>query len=185
MTDLIAVTALGAAVPRQESFGPLTIRENAALALASLALRRGAAVPAPFGLTLPGPGGFAAAGDVAAFWTGPDQWMIEGQDRAETDFASALAAQAPGCSVSEQTDGFAAFDVTGPAVSITAMMERLVNLDPLRLGPGTATRTGLHHLSVFVVRRTAEHLTIMGMRSAAGSVWHALTRAAQRQETAA
>ncbi|MDO5630793.1 MAG: sarcosine oxidase subunit gamma [Paracoccus sp. (in: a-proteobacteria)] len=178
MTDLPPFSALGDTTPRQAICGPLTICENSGLGLASLALRRGMARPSPFGLTLPAVGRYVTGAKVAAFWTGPDQWMIEGPDRAETDFARDVAAQTPGCSVTEQTDGFAAIEITGPA--IPALMERLVNLDPLHFGPDSATRTGLHHQSVFVIRRAEDHLAIIGMRSAMGSLWHAVTQAARR-----
>ncbi|PJE33808.1 sarcosine oxidase subunit gamma, partial [Pseudooceanicola lipolyticus] len=58
MTDLSPLTALGAAAPRRQSFGALTIWENADMALASLALRRGGTPPQPFGLTLPAAAGW-------------------------------------------------------------------------------------------------------------------------------
>ena len=188
MTDLIPLTALGAAAPRQAAIGALRLSENAGLALASLALRAGAPRPAPFGLDLPGPGGWTAGMGTAAFWTGPDQWMIEAEGRAHEDFARALAAEAPGCSVTEQTDGWVAIEIAsaaGPA-PILRLLEKLVNLDPAGLGPGRATRTGLHHMSVFVLRRAPDRLAVLGMRSAAGSLWHALETAANnlRTETA-
>lgn len=182
MPDLKPITALGGATPRTAAHGVLTIEENAGLALASLALRRGAARPAPFGLDLPGPGGWTAGGANAAFWTGPDQWMVEGPGRAGDDFAAELAAACPGCSVTEQTDGFAAFEVrsTDGAAPVLALMAKLVNLDPARLPPGSATRTGLEHMSVFVIRRAPDRLAVLGMRSAAASLWHALDAAARR-----
>lgn len=77
MTDLTPITALGAVVPAEHRFGPMRISENPEFAFASLALRRGVVQPMPMGLTLPGPGGWAEGQGIAAFWTGPDQWMIE------------------------------------------------------------------------------------------------------------
>ena len=65
----------------------------------------------------------------------------------------------------------------GPILSV---MAKLVNLDPRRYGPGTATRTGLEHMSVFVIRPAPGRLTVLGMRSAAGSLWHALETAVAR-----
>lgn len=183
MPDLMPICALGGAMPDSRQYGALTLAENPDLGLASLALRRGAVAP-DLGLALPGPGEWVQGDGIAAFWTGPDQWMVEYPGRAADDVASVLSAAAPGCSVTEQTDGFAAFEIrssAGPA-PIEALLERLVNLDTARLAPGAATRTGLHHMSVFVIRRAPDHLALLGMRSAAASIWHALTATAQRQE---
>lgn len=179
MTDLIPLTALGAAAPRRAAVGALTLTERPDIALASLALRRGGAVPQPFGLTLPAPGGLSAAGTHAAFWTGTGQWMVMAEAAAETDLAAALRAAAPGASVTEQTDGWVAVAVTAPdAATLERLTERLVNLPRGALAPGHASRTLLHHMSVFVLRRTDTELMILGMRSAAQSLWHALETAA-------
>ncbi|MDF0602871.1 sarcosine oxidase subunit gamma [Psychromarinibacter sp. C21-152] len=186
MTDLTPITALGTAEAPSVAFGPLTVAEDARLGLASLALRRGADVPEPMGLKLPGPGDCVAGAGVGAFWTGPGQWMLEAPGRAEEDFAAEVARNAPGCSVTEQTDGWAAFDIVSDAgaAPVDALLERLVNLPPASLLPGKATRTVLEHLGVFVIRRAGDRLTVLGMRSAAGSLWHALTVAAKRREDA-
>ncbi|MDK3018931.1 sarcosine oxidase subunit gamma [Pseudodonghicola flavimaris] len=182
MSDLKPISALGAAAPRLLTLGTLTLRENPGLGLASLALRRGGTAPSPFGLTLPDPGGWAASGAYAAFWTGPDQWMIEAEGRGEEDFAAALKAEAPGCSITEQTDGWVAFEITSVAggAPLSRLMEKLVNVDAAGFGPGHATRTGLEHMSVFLIRRAEDRLAIIGMRTLAGSLWHAIETAAGR-----
>lgn len=185
MTDLIPATALGDATPRSQDFGPLTLSESADLALASLALRKGQAAPMPFGLPLPGVGQAVTAGDVGAFWTGRDQWMIEAEGKAETDFAAALKAQAPGCSVTEQTDGFVAIEIVSQAgaAPLEKLLTKLVNIDTQTLGPGRCARTGLEHMTVFLIRRSENRLAVIGMRSLAGSLWHALSVAARRLES--
>lgn len=179
MADFRAVTALGTDLPRSFCHGPFSLVENADLALASLALRRGVGQPVPFDVTLPGPGGWVRKGSVSAFWTGPDQWMIEAEERAESDFARELAAVCPGCSLTEQTDGFVAFEIRADRgeTPILALMSKLVNLDPARFPAGSATRIGLEHMSVFAIRRTPAHLAIVGMRSAAETLWHVLETA--------
>ncbi|MDS9469542.1 sarcosine oxidase subunit gamma [Paracoccus sp. MBLB3053] len=184
MTDLAPICALGSAKAAMHRIGSLSIREDATLGLASLALRQDASPP-QLGLELPGPGGWTESEGVAAFWTGPEQWMIEYPGRAAEDVASLLAARAPGCSVTEQTDGFVAFEIEGPARSLVALTEKLVNIDPRRFAPGAATRTGFHHMSVYVIRRAETRMAILGMRSAAGSLWHGLTEAAERLEEVA
>lgn len=182
MPDLTPLTALGDPAPRSVTHGALTLTETPGLALASLALRRGTAEPAPFGLALPGPGRRVAGRGMAAFWTGPGQWMLEAEARAETDFAAEVAAACPGCSVTEQTDGFVAFEIASAdgAVPIGALLTKLVNLDAAAFAPGHAIRTGLEHMSVFVLRRDEGQLAVLGMRSAAGTLWHALETAARR-----
>lgn len=184
MPDLLSACAPGAAAPRQARCGALVLGENTALALASLALRRGQDLPALGSLALPGPGGWAEADGIAAFWTGPGQWMVEGPGLAETDFAARVQSAAPGASVTEQTDGFVTFEIAsdaGPA-PVEALLSHLVNVDPAQFGPGRATRTGLEHMSVFVLRRAADRMALMGMRSAATSLWHVLETAAKRLE---
>ncbi|WP_442772761.1 sarcosine oxidase subunit gamma [Paenirhodobacter enshiensis] len=188
MSELTALTALGATEPRIEHHGAVSLRENAGLALASVAvLGRDGAQPLPFGLRLPEPGHWVAGQGVSAFWTGPGQWMIEAEGRAEEDFARDVKAHAPGCAVSEQTDGWVAIEIasTEGAAPIEALLERLVNVDLGAFGPGSATRTGLEHMSVFVIRRAADRVAILGMRSSAGSLWHAISVAASRLQVPA
>ncbi|WP_027038924.1 sarcosine oxidase subunit gamma [Mesorhizobium ciceri] len=184
MSELRPITALGAVLPRFGSFGALEIRENAAMALASLALRFGTVEPMPFGLILPGPGRWVAGQGVAALWTGPGQWMIEAECCIELDFAAELKQAAPRCSVTEQTDGWVAFEIISRAgaIPLEALLSKLVNIDPADFGPGRATRTGLQHMSCFVVRRGDTHVVVLGARSSAGSLWDALETAAKRLE---
>ena len=184
MTELSPISALGHALPQAMAVGDVTICENTGVALASLALRHGEAAPQPFGLTLPGPGGWAAAAGIAAFWMGPGSWMVEATGQADADFAAALKAQSPGCSVAEQTDGWVVFEITATAAVLAALLEKLANLDAPRFVPGSATRTGLEHMSVFVIRRDEGHLALLAMRSAAASVVHAVETAARRLQRA-
>ncbi|ANT63212.1 sarcosine oxidase subunit gamma (plasmid) [Salipiger sp. CCB-MM3] len=181
MADLIPLTALGAEAPRRASFAALTLTERPDIALASLALRKGGTAPQVFGLALPGPGGMVTSGGTAAFWTGPGQWMVMADERAEEDFAAALCAAAPGCSVTEQTDGWVAIEMDcRTPIAAERFLERLVNLPPEALAPGRATRSMLHHMAVYMLRHSETRLLIWGMRSAADSLWHALESAAAR-----
>lgn len=172
MTDLTPLTALGATAPRQLRLGGLSLEEWPDLALASVA---GAGL-APFGLALPAPGCMVADGAHLAWWMAPGQWMIARPGAAETDFAADLAADLAGsrppARITEQTDAFVALALTGAEVD--AALERLVNLAPAARGPGRATRTGLHHMAVFVLRPEPGQVVFLGMRSAAESLWHVL-----------
>ena len=184
MTDLMPITALGNAVAHAETLGALTIRENPDLALASLALRKGQAAPAPFGMTLPDVGVAVTKDGYGAFWTGRNQWMIEAEGKADMDFAASLGAEAPGQSVTEQTDGWVAFDIISDqgAAPIEALMRKLVNIDTRSFAAGHARRTLLGHLAVFVIRRSEDRMTVIGMRSVAGTIWHDLSVTARRLE---
>ncbi|SCZ60704.1 sarcosine oxidase subunit gamma [Epibacterium ulvae] len=184
MTDLISITALGSSTPCHHTFGAYRLRENSGLALASFAVAQGDVVPAPFGLDLPEAGGFSTQGAYAAFWTGPNQWMIEGAGLAETDFAQALRAETAEARVTEQTDGWVAFDIlVEEGAQMAPLLARIVNLPQSALAPGGAVRTGFDHMSVFVIRRSDTHLSVIGMRSLAATLWHALETVIKRLET--
>ena len=117
-----------------------------------------------------------------AFWIGRGQWMIIGEGMAETDFATAVKAEAPGCSITEQTDGFVCFEVSsrGMDAPLEALLSKLVNIDPRKLTPSSAFRTGLGHMTVFVVRRSERRIAFIGMRTLAGSLWFEICAAAER-----
>ncbi|MFN0264755.1 sarcosine oxidase subunit gamma [Tepidamorphus sp. 3E244] len=182
MTDLLPMSALGSRELLMEAHGDLTIREVTDVALASVAISRDVALPQPFGLMLPGPGSHVSQGGISAVWTGQRQWMIAAAGEAETDFAARLYAEVPVAAVTEQTDGWVVLDVESSAgdAAIHHLLERLVNIDPRSFGPGSATRTGLEHMGVIVVRSAANRVAIWGMRSAAGTLWHAVSVAARR-----
>ncbi|MBT9385679.1 sarcosine oxidase subunit gamma [Pseudooceanicola sp. CBS1P-1] len=175
---LIPVTALGGTAPKVQGFGPLTLSERPDVALASLAPLRAGQLP---DLPLPGPKDLAEAGGLWSFRTTAEAWMILAEGRAEEDFAARIAALAPGCAVTEQTDGWAMIEVTGEAAALERLLEKLVNLDPALLAPGHAARTALHHMGCFVLRPGAGQLWLLGMRSSAGSLWHAVAQAVQFQ----
>lgn len=154
MTDLAPLCALGSRTPRVVTFGAIRIAENPDLVLTSVILP---------GADLPEPGCWSDG----AFWTGPDQWMLE-------------RPASEGGITTDQTDAWAVFEIEANEPALLRLLEKLVNIDLSRFGPGHATRTGLEHMSVFVVRRSVTHIAIFAMRSAAGSVWHALEAAARR-----
>ncbi len=174
MTDLTPITALGRAEAAHATHGALTLAERPDMALASLTLRRGMTPPEG----LPDVG--QAKG--GAFWIGPDQWMLEGPGLAETDFATNVKGDFPGCSMTEQTDAFSVVEVTSSkgAAPLEALMAKLVNIDPATFTAGRAIRTGLHHMTVFVIRRADDQIAVIGMRSYAAALWHTLDQTAQR-----
>ena len=182
MTDLKPITALNGDSAAVETIETLTIRENPDLALASVAARHGAAdtvaarLKDALSLSLPAPAHWAAAGDYAAIWLGPDQWMINAEYGTHALLASDLKAIVGDAgSVTEQTDGWCCFDVEGE--QLVAAFERLCALDFAQMQPGQANRTTIHHLGCLVVR-TEAGASVFGPRSSARSLHHALVEAA-------
>jgi heterotetrameric sarcosine oxidase gamma subunit len=184
--ELAPLTALGEAEPRRRQFGALALTEIVSLGLASLAVHRDGPAPAIRGLLLPGPGAWAEHAELAAFWTGPGQWMLEIRDGADADLERDLKAADTEAAITTQTDGWLVVEIAsaaGPG-ALERVLEKLVNLDLNRFGPGSATRTHLHHMSVFVVRRSPAIVAVFGMRSMADSLWHALETAVSRAAAA-
>ena len=172
------LTPLGNTTPQTDTIGPITITENTSVALASLATRKGreadvASAAKTLNITLPTPGHASEN----ALWLSPDQWMIESPFDTHEDIVGHLKpAFKDAASITEQTDAWVRFDLFGP--NLPAMFELLCNLDTSATQPGHATRTVIEHLGCYVTRR-ADHFTILGPRSSAKSLHHALITAAK------
>ena len=80
-------------------------------------------------------------------------------------------------SITEQTDAWVRFDVSG--TRLPALFERLCSFDLRSNGAGSATRTVIEHLGCYLIRRADTVLTLYGPRSSAQSLHHALTTAAR------
>ena len=172
------LTPLGQSAPQTDTIGPITISENTSIALASLATRKGrgadvAKAANTLNITLPGPG---HATD-NALWLAPDQWLIEAAFATHEDIVASLKpAFKDAASITEQTDAWVRFDLNGP--HLPAMFELLCNLDTRAMQPGHATRTVIEHLGCYVTCH-AQGFTILGPRSSAKSLHHALITAAK------
>ncbi|SFD92629.1 sarcosine oxidase subunit gamma [Roseivivax sediminis] len=181
MHDLAPLTPLGAAKPRTDTIGDWTLTEVTDRALASVAARLGREEEAArivadlLGAEAPAPSRLSG-GEIAAFWSGPDQWMIEAPLKTHEALAAQLSARAGGAiSVTEQTDAWCRFDLTGP--DLPRVLERLCPVDVHRLVGGEAIRTTMEHMGCFLICRTPVHVSILGPRSSAGSLHHALETA--------
>lgn len=176
------VSSLGRRFLAGEALGPVRIAERMDVALGSVASRRGreadvAVLAQGAGIPLPGPGQVAAQAPWSAFWLGPEQWMVEAPFLTHEDIAAHLRPVfGEAASVTEQTDAWARFEVEG---RLEPLFERLCNLDLARFGPGSATRTLIEHLGCYVIRRAPDRATVLGPRSSAGSLHHALVTAAR------
>ena len=176
---LSPLPALGHAA---ETVGPITIAESMDWALASVATRRGResdlhARADAIGLPLPGPGQAAAGTPWSAFWISPEMWFVEAPHASHEDIVAHLKPHlGDTASLTEQTDAWVRLELTGP---LQPLLERLCNLDLSRFLPGSATRTLIEHLGVYAIRRAEDRLTLLGPRSSAASLHHALLAAAR------
>lgn len=180
MHDLTPITALGGTAPRVDTVAGVTLTENPNLALASLAARLGqeAACRAHLETLLagpaPGPGTGRLQGPEAAFWMGPDQWMVGAPFASHEDLAAQLKSRfGDTASSTEQTDAWVCFDLRGDGIE--RVMELCCNINIRAMKTGDATRTSIHHLGCFVLRcDPADWVRILGPRASAGSLHHAL-----------
>ncbi len=187
MADLTPITPLGGTTLRSETIGALRIAEGDDWALASVAARAGqaqavgAGLRELTGLDLPGPGGMASAGDWRALWLSPESWLLAAPLAQEPDIADTVKRPVgDGASVTEQTDAWVRFDITAPDDDrLWPLLERLCNIDPACAGPGTATRTVMEHLAAILLREGAGRAAVLGARSSAASLHHALVAAAR------
>jgi sarcosine oxidase subunit gamma len=176
---------LGGPTPRIDRIGAVAIRENPDLALASVTARRGheAALPErmreAFGIALPPVGQFAAAAPLTAFWMAAEQWMVEAPYATHPDLHRRLeTGLAPLASVTEQSDGYALFDVEGEGC--LALFERLCNADIRRMPTGAVVRSTIEHMATFILcREQGRSYGLRGAGSSAISLHHALVTIAR------
>ncbi|MGR3545739.1 MAG: sarcosine oxidase subunit gamma [Roseovarius sp.] len=181
MHDLIAISPLGATRPRIDNHGPVTLTEVTDRALASVAARLGheaqatALVTALIGAPAPGPA--RMAGDtLTAFWMGPDQWMLDAPIDSHEDLAERITAEAKGsASVTDQTGAWCRFDLTGDGLA--DVLERLTNANTRAFAGGEAQRAAVEHMGCFLLCHSPRHISVVGPRSSAGSLHHALLTA--------
>ncbi|MEP1352532.1 MAG: sarcosine oxidase subunit gamma [Tateyamaria sp.] len=183
MHDLTAITALGGIAPQVDTVGEVTLSEIPDVALASVAARtrEESTCVAQLKALLGGPppqAGRAKLGEpYAAVWVGPDQWLLSASFETHEDIAAQLKSKlGDTASVTEQTDAWCCFDLTGPDVH--AVLELLCNIDLTRFETGHATRTSIHHLGCFVIcLEKGQSVRIFGPRASAGSLHHAISTA--------
>lgn len=173
-----SLTALGHDAAEVVQIGPYRIAERFDVALASLAVRRGqdaafAAAAKTLGVPLPAASRYAAGTPFSAFWTTPEMWFVEADFATHEDIVATLKpAFGETASITEQTDAWVRFDVTGEG--LVALFERLSNLDLATLADGYATRTVIEHLGVYLIRHSAVSVALYGPRSSAQGLLHAL-----------
>lgn len=187
MHNLTAINALGQATASVITFTGLQITECPDWALASVTARHGheetiaGLLRSGMGIdALPEAGTSISEGVFTVLWIGPDQWMIEAPHATHEELAAQIKATVGDAgSVTEQTDGWVRFDLQGERCA--DVLERLCNADVRGGMPlGSITRTAVEHLGCFLVCRAAgTHFSVIGPRSSARSLHHALVTAAK------
>jgi heterotetrameric sarcosine oxidase gamma subunit len=146
-------------LPRMTSVAPFAGQDKAmAKALKSM------------GLTFPAPNRTVTKGDATLIWTGRGQAFLLNADAAPLAETAALT---------DQSDGWAALALQGPAA--TDILARLIPLD-LRLPAfpvGRTARTGLNHMNLILWRTAPYAFTLMVFRSMAQTAWHEVEAAMQ------
>ncbi|WP_103258440.1 sarcosine oxidase subunit gamma [Tabrizicola aquatica] len=182
MAELQAMTALGARQAAVAVVGPVTITERCDVALASVAARRGrmadlARAAQAAGVPLPDAARHAGGAVYNAFWVAPEMWFVEAPFASHELIADQLkAALGDAASVTEQSDAWVIYDLTAP--DLAPLLERLCNVDFPAAPDGFATRTVIEHLGCYLIRHGRGQVRIIGARSSAGSLLHALEVAA-------
>lgn len=179
---LHALTALGQLAPQTHQVGPYRIEERFDVALASLAIRRGReadveAAASAAGIPLPEPARYQAGSPYSSFWVAPEMWMVEAPFESHEDIVAAVKPVfGEAASVTEQTDAWVRFDLSAP--DLAPLLEKLSNIDFRRAPDGYATRTVIEHMGCYLIRRAENRLSVIGARSSAAALWHALETAA-------
>lgn len=179
---LTPLTPLGGTAPCVDTIGPVTVTEVIDVALASVAARLGsedathATLADIIGEAAPAPSRHGG-GTLSAFWTGPDQWMVEAPFDTHEELARTLTEKFGNttASITEQTDAWCRFDLTGD--DLPRALELLCNADTESWTGGEVQRCTLEHLGCFVLCRNPAHFSVIGPRSSAGSLHHALETA--------
>ncbi|GAB1362436.1 hypothetical protein MASR1M32_16720 [Rhodobacter sp.] len=174
MPDLIAKPALDAA-PLSRGGAVLTTLDPGPIT--AVALYPGAAGKVAkglkaLGLAFPDPGTWAAKDAARIVWTGRDQAFLMGVP------APALE----GAAVTDQSDGWAGFALSGPGAE--AVLARLIPLD-LRAAAfpaGRAARAALNHMSLILLRTGADAFELYTFRSMARTAWHELAEVMEKLE---
>jgi sarcosine oxidase, subunit gamma len=179
----LQVTAFGLATAKVVDIGPYRIAERFDVALASLATRRGrdadvAKAAKAANVPLPKPATAVFGQPFSGFWLAPDMWMIEAPFDSHEDIAAHLKDLfGAAASISEQTDAWVRFDLSSG--NLVTLFERLSNLDLAELPDGHASRTVIEHLGCYLIKWSADLITLYGPRSSAQSLLHALEVAAK------
>ncbi|WP_391482260.1 sarcosine oxidase subunit gamma [Nereida sp. NH-UV-3] len=181
MHDLAPITAFGLAEPTVFATQSCQLMERPGIALASVAARLGveeachSVILDLLGANAPDPAAWFASDIYSAFWMGPDQWMFSADFCDVEDIAARLKASfGETASITEQTDGWVAFDLTG---EVEAVLELVCNVDMRTRSAGYASRVSIHHTGCFLLIEASDRVRVYAPRASAGSVFHGISQA--------
>lgn len=117
----------------------------------------------PLEFSMPSVGEFQIKAGVTLAWTGRDQAFLIGAACPDLGVAAA---------VTDQSGGWAAFTLTGPAAADALMRYVPMDLRVSAYKPGSVLRSPLYHMSMVLIRTKDEAFTIMVFRSMARTAWH-------------
>ena len=130
--------------------------------------------------SVPEPGCYCN-GKFEAFWIGQSQWMIRAQD-SQFDIVSIFSERFQNiASITEQTDGWCQFSISGQ--KLHRLCSLLCNIDTRSFEVGMVSRTSIEHISCYVLMLADNEILIIGPRSYAGSLLHAINSAAKSVPT--
>ena len=181
MHDLTPITAFGLAEPTVFVTQSCQLAERPRIALASVAARLGvdeacrAVITDLLRADAPDPAAWLASDIYSAFWMGPDQWMFSADFPDVEDIVARLKTSfGETASITEQTDGWVAFDLTG---EVEAVLELVCNVDMRTRSAGYASRVSIHHTGCFLLIEASDRVRIYAPRASAGSVFHGISQA--------
>ncbi|WP_394199605.1 sarcosine oxidase subunit gamma [Litoreibacter albidus] len=171
---------MGGTEPQVNTIGALTCTETTNLALAAVAARIGqeqqcaAKLQKLLGAPVPLVGKTIIGSNYSASWIGPDQWMLSTPFETHEDIATLLKKDfGETASVIEQTDAWAAFDLSGDGIE--AALELMCNINLRALGSGDTRRCTIHHLGCLIIcNDPGSNIRILGPRASAGSLHHTI-----------
>lgn len=112
-----------------------------------------AAFSQTFGLELPEPGRWNAAGTLAAVWIRPDTWYLSQPRGASSELAERLASVAgPRAAIVDQSSGKTLIRIAGPAARDILAKGCRVDLHPRVFGPGRAAATPMAQINVLIAQ---------------------------------
>jgi heterotetrameric sarcosine oxidase gamma subunit len=179
----------GLAVPgrygRQDGSAGVVVEERAGRGIVHCAALRGQAervrdaVRSHAAIILPERPQRVVAGELAALWCGPAQWLVVAEgaraESLEADLSSVLAGLA---AVAGIGDGRAVLRIAGPSARRVLAKGVGLDLDPSVFGPGATALTMASLIDVQLSCLGADVYEIMLFRGFAGSFWHWLEESA-------
>ncbi|GGF73185.1 hypothetical protein GCM10007301_36240 [Azorhizobium oxalatiphilum] len=148
--------------------------------VATLVARRAGGPQEILGLPLSAGPKASLGGGLAAIGTGPGRWLVVADATGPTPLADRLEEAAAGkAAVTEQSDAYLVFELSGPRVRDALAKGLMVDLDPVAFAPGDAATTSLAFVGITLWQTDAAPIYRVAVgRSFAASFLRAFTSGA-------